>query len=643
MGLLMIDATKAKNDFYDAVNGDWLKTAEIPSDHSSTGGFMDLVDDVDKKLMSDFADMKSGKLANDDPLIKEFLKFYDVAANFEKRDQDGATPLKTYIDQVEAIQSFEDLNKQFKEWLLAGLPTPFDLGVEPDLKTQGKTKLNVLWAEGGSLILPDKTYYEKDNQAGPQLLAVFTQMAEKLLTMVGKSESEAKVIVADAKKFDASMAPFKKNSEEMSDVSKLYNPTDFAEIIKDLGVFKVDDAISELLGETPKQVIVTEPKFFENFTKFVNEETFPAFKNWLLVNVVRQFAGYLSEDFRQVGGTYQRALSGQKEAMKQQKSAFYMARRMFSQVVGDYYGKKYFGEKAKQDVHDMAVSMTGVYKKRLQNNTWLSKATREKAVVKLNAMDIHVGYPDKMEEVYKRLHTTPVEDGGDLLTNVQNFSKIFTEDQLSKYNQPVDKEKWEMSADTVNAYYSPEGNLICFPAAILQAPFYSLKQTASQNYGGIGAVMAHEISHAFDPNGALFDENGSLHNWWTETDMKEFKKRSEAMVKEFDGLPFAGGKVNGKLVVTENVADDGGLSCALEAAKQTENTDLEGFFVNWATVWRSKSTTEYKQLLLSIDVHAPNKLRANVQVKNFGEFYDTFDVQPGDGMYLKPEDRVQIW
>ena len=501
----------------------------------------------------------------------------------------------------------------------------------------------MLWAEGGSLILPDKTYYEKDNQAGPQLLAVFTQMAEKLLTMIGKSADEAKQIVADAKKFDASMAPFKKNSEEMSDVAKLYNPIDFAEFNKELGEFKIADGITELLGDTPKQVIVTEPKFFENFTKIVNEETFPAFRNWLIVNTVGQLAGYLGEEFRQVSGTYHRALSGQKEAMKQQKSAFYLARRTFSQVVGDYYGKKYFGEKAKQDVHDMVVAMTGVYKDRLQNNTWLSKATREKAVVKLSAMDIHVGYPDKMEPVYTRLHTTSVEDGGTLLGNAQAFAKIFTEDQLSKFNKPVDKEKWEMSADTVNAYYSPEGNLICFPAAILQAPFYSLKQSASENYGGIGAVMAHEISHAFDPNGALFDENGSLHNWWTETDMKEFKKRSQAMIEEFDGLPFAGGKVNGKLVVTENVADDGGLSCALEAAKHTENPDLEAFFVNWARVWRSKATKEYEQLLLSIDVHAPAKLRANVQVKNFDEFYQTFNVQQGDGMYLDPEKRVQIW
>ena len=200
-----------------------------------------------------------------------------------------------------------------------------------------------------------------------------------------------------------------------------------------------------------------------------------------------------------------------------------------------------------------------------------------------------------------------------------------------------------MSADTVNAYYSPEGNLICFPAAILQAPFYSLKQTASQNYGGIGAVMAHEISHAFDPNGALFDEYGNMDNWWTQADLDHFHKLSEAMVQEFDGLPFAGGKVNGKLVVTENVADDGGLSAALEATKATDDPNLKEFFTNWARIWRTKATPEREQLLLAIDVHAPSKLRANVQVQNFQEFYDTFDVEPGDGMYMAPEKRVQIW
>ncbi len=200
-----------------------------------------------------------------------------------------------------------------------------------------------------------------------------------------------------------------------------------------------------------------------------------------------------------------------------------------------------------------------------------------------------------------------------------------------------------MSAATVNAYYEPFKNIIVFPAAILQAPFYSLKQSSSQNYGGIGAVIAHEISHAFDNNGSLFDELGNLNNWWTKEDHEYFSKLADKMIKEFDGIPFAGGKVNGKLTVSENIADAGGLSCANEAAKNEEDYNLYDFFINWAKVWRMKATEQYKQLLLNIDVHAPAELRANVQVKNLDDFYKTFDVKPGDGMYMEPGERVKIW
>ncbi len=200
-----------------------------------------------------------------------------------------------------------------------------------------------------------------------------------------------------------------------------------------------------------------------------------------------------------------------------------------------------------------------------------------------------------------------------------------------------------MSANTVNAYYHPFKNIIVFPAAILQAPFYSLEQSPSANYGGIGAVIAHEISHAFDNNGSLFDETGNLHNWWTSADHEHFQQLADRMINQFDGLPFADGKVNGKLTVSENIADAGGLSCAEAAAKQATPVDLTEFFINWARIWRTKDTTEYQQLLLSIDVHAPSPLRASVQVKNLTDFYTTFKVTPTDGMYLAPEDRVQIW
>lgn len=632
-----------KDDFYDAVNGEWLATAEIPSDHSSTGGFMDLVDGVDENLMKDFAEMRSGAKEPNTPELKEFIKFYEIAADFKKREEDGVKPLLPYLKQIEDLKSWDDVNANLKELFFNGVELPVDLGIEPDLKGNGADKRNVLWAGGVSLILPDKTYYDQDNPSGPQLMQVFTQMMMQLLTKLGKSEDEAQAIIDGAKRFDASIAPFRKNSEELSDVAKLYNPWEFdhfADMVQEIDVKKL---VQALIGTVPEKLIITEPKFYENLHQIVNADTFEDYKKWAYVNMVRSLSGYLSEEFRQIGGTFGRALSGQQESMPQEKSAFYLARRTFSQVVGEYYGHKYFGETAKKDVHDMVVSMIDVYEKRLAENTWLGDATRSKAITKLRSLKILVGYPDELKAVYKKLKTKTAAEGGSLVENVQEFSRIFLEDQLAKYGKEVDRSEWHMSADTVNAYYSPEGNLICFPAAILQAPFYSLEQTASQNYGGIGAVMAHEISHAFDPNGALFDEFGNMDNWWTEDDLKHFHQLSEAMVKEFDGIPFAGGKVNGKLVVTENVADDGGLKAALEAAKATKDANLEEFFTNWATIWRTKATKQREELLLAIDVHAPAKLRANVQVKNFEEFYETFDVKEGDGMYLAPEKRVQIW
>ena len=313
---------------------------------------------------------------------------------------------------------------------------------------------------------------------------------------------------------------------------------------------------------------------------------------------------------------------------------------MFNQVVGAYYARKYFGADAKADVEHMVRQMISVYEERLKKNDWLSPETREKAITKLEHLGVQVGYPDKIPAVYDHLKVDPTKS---LLENLVIMSRIVARNQFAHFGKPVDRMRWEMSPATVNAYFHPFKNVIVFPAAVLQAPFYSLKQSSSQNYGGIGAVIAHEISHAFDNNGSLFDEYGNLNNWWTKEDAAHFKELAQAMIDEFDGLPFAGQKVNGKLTVSENIADAGGLSCALSAAKKEGDFDAQAFFINWARIWRTKARKEYQQLLLSIDVHAPQKLRANVQVKNLADFYEAFNIQSDDPMYLAPEKRVTIW
>lgn len=635
-----ISDSKIRNNFYDAVNGEWIKNATIPSDHSSTGGFMDLVDNIDKTLMNDFEEIKSGKIKPQNDDMVEFKKLYELATDFDKREKDGAKPIQPILEKIENIKSFDDLNKQLAKWTLDGMPLPFDFGIEADMKN---AKYNALYASGARTFLPDKTYYDKENPDGAKLMPVFKDMSKKLLVMAGYNDTQAKNIVDSAEKFDRLIAPNIKSAEESADFTKMYNPMSFTSLSNKVDKFDLNSYVKGLIGQIPDQVIVSEPEYFDAFNKIVNDDTFAMMKNWMLVKTINASTGLLTEEFRQVGGEFSRTLSGKKSSVKKEKAAYYLASGTFDQVIGDYYGHKYFGEKAKQNVHDMVVKMINVYEKRLSNNTWLSEDTKKMAIKKLNALQIHVGYPDKINPLFDTFKVNGKDENGDLFTNIHNIGKLVIKNEFSKWNKPVDKSLWDMSANTVNAYYSPLENVIVFPAAILQAPFYSLKQSSSENFGGIGAVIAHEISHAFDNNGCQFDEDGNLNNWWTKEDHEHFDKLAQSMIKEFDGIPFAGKKVNGKLTVSENIADGGGLSCAEEAAKGEEDCNLRDFFINWAKIWRTKSTEQFKQLLLSIDVHAPSELRAQVQVKNLADFYTTFNVKPNDGMYMKPENRVNIW
>lgn len=626
-----------KDDLYEAVNGEWLKTAKIPDDKPATGGFNDLVDEIDKQLMDDFDAYAAGKEKSDDSRFSEMIKLYRLAKKFDWRKKVGPQPLKRMLASVENLNSYEDYQSQWKNWILAGMPSPISFDIDADMKN---ATVYALFASSPSLILPDKSYYEAEKKAQhDQLLQLWSSMVEALMDKLGYSKEEAKKIIDDAIKFDALLAPNVKSAEEAADYSKMYNPQTVAELASATDQLDIAAIIKQLVGEEPEKIIVTEPEYFKALNKIL-QDNFELFKNWALIRVIRENASYLDDEMREINGRYGRALSGSKKPVSQRKFAFYLARDMFSQVAGDYYGKKYFGPQAKADVHHMVEQMIKVYKGRLTNNQWLSKDTRDKAILKLDKLGIQVGYPDKIPALYDQFK---VDEEESLIANLNQLIVTANKELFSRWNTPVDRMRWEMSAATVNAYYHPFKNIIVFPAAILQAPFYSLKQSSSQNYGGIGAVIAHEISHAFDNNGSLFDEFGNLNNWWTDEDSAHFKQLAQKMIDEFDGIPFAGQKVNGKLTVSENIADAGGLSCALEAAKTEADFNAQEFFINWATIWRMKATEQYMQLLLSIDVHAPQKLRANIQAENLDDFYTAFDIKPGDEMYRAPEDRVHIW
>lgn len=637
-----MEKPRLQDNFYEAVNYDWLQTAEIPADKPSTGAFHQLHDDLEKLQMEEARGWADGSLPlPEDPRMHQFVELYKMAIDTDQRDQLGYAPLLPFLAYIDELTSWSDLQQKSRDFILNGYDLPFSFSISTDMKD---TSRHVLYIGLSGTILPDRTYYEEGKEEEAEaLLAVYSQMSLDYLLKTGHTEERAKDIVEAALRFDKSFALLTKSSEESADYVASYNPIPFTDLSEKCDVLDLPALLRGVLPSEPDVAIVTNPRGMDGLKTFVNEESFDDYKAWLYLNTALSFAGLLTDELRILAGTYGRALTGAKEPAPFEKSAYRFAHGYFSAICGLNYAKDHFSKRSRDDIEDMVRRMIAVYRSRMDAHDWLSAETRAKAKVKLDNLGYHVGYPDRVRPYYDEFIVQNYAEGGDLVSNSAHFSRLITEYVLAKLDKPVERDLWGMSADTVNAYYSPQLNCIVFPAAILQPPFYSPDQTRSANYGGIGAVMAHEISHAFDNNGAKFDEFGNLSNWWTEDDLKSFEDKAKAMEELFDGLPCQGGTVNGKLTVSENIADSGGLSCALEAAKADPDCDLRALFENWARVWRNKSRDAYAKMLATVDVHSPAAIRGNEAVRNFAEFHEAFGIKPGDKMYRAPEDFVAIW
>lgn len=630
--------TTYQEDFYQAVNGQWAETAVIPDDKPRTGGFSDLADEIEDLMLTTTDAWLAGEHVPNDAILENFVKFHRLVADYDKRDQVGVAPALDLIEEYKALGSFAEFASKVADYELNGKPNQFPFSVAPDFMN---AQLNVLWAEAPGLILPDTTYYAKDNDKGKELLAIWRGMQEELLPKFGFSHEEAKDLLDKVITLDKQLADYVLSREEYSEYAKLYHPYDWAEFTKLVPELPLDNIFTVILGEVPDKVVVPEERFWTEFAAdYYSEKNWELLKAWLVLTAAGAYHAYLTDEIRVLSGVYSRALSGTPQAMDKKKAAYYLAQGPFNQALGLWYAGEKFSPEAKADVEHKVAKMIEVYKSRLETADWLAPATREKAITKLNVITPHIGYPEKLPETYAK---KVIDDKLSLVENAQNLAKISIAHSWSKWNKPVDRSEWHMPANMVNAYYDPQQNQIVFPAAILQAPFYSLSQSSSANYGGIGAVIAHEISHAFDTNGASFDEHGSLKNWWTDEDYAAFKERTDKIVEQFDGLDSYGAKVNGKLTVSENVADLGGVACALEAAQSEPDFSARDFFINFATIWRMKAREEFMQMMASIDVHAPGQWRTNVTLTNFDEFHQEFNIKEGDPMWRAPEDRVIIW
>lgn len=628
---------RIQDDLYAYVNQKTLEELVIPDDKPVAGGFIELSDGVEKIMMNEFATMAESK-SYPNEYMRRACSLYAIAKDADKKAKDGIAPALKNLAILDEVKSLEDFSRLYKTLSLKGIPTPINIGVETDMKN---TKQRLVYIQGASVILPDASYYKPEMAAQKaQIIPIWTNVAKMVMAKTDISAEDQEKYVNDTLAFDEIIAGLAKTREEWSKYVEMYNPMDESKASEMLSTLDFEVILNDLFGCVPETIVVTEPRYFQAFTTILNAENLELYKHWAYVTGLLRACSYLSEELRDMGGMYSRAITGVAKMQSIDKFAYHLASGMYSDPVGIYYGEKYFGEEAKKDITEIVYQIIDTYKERIKTNEILGEETRAKAILKLSTMGVKMGYPDKARAIYEQLVFNEEDSLFDIVLSLKAIREL---DLYSKLNQPTEPENWAMPGHMVNACYDPFVNDITFPAAILQAPFYSLKQTRSENLGGIGSVIGHEISHAFDSNGAKCDENGNINDWWTADDFKRFEEKVQQMIEQFDGIEIPSGKVNGAFIVSENMADNGGMAVTLDIMSRTDGASYEEYFCNWARIWCQKARPEYAQMLLAVDVHGPCVLRANIPPRNFKEWYTAFNVQETDKMYIAPEKRIIIW
>lgn len=643
----MDKSVRPQDDFYNYVNGGWMKTAVIPADKSSWGSFNELREKTDENSLSILKNILTEKYEKG----TEGQKIQDLYATYmdmDKRNADGINPIKGDLAKIDAIKNMEDLQKYLIESVKEGNDPLFSWSVRGDLKN---SKMNAVYLISASLGL-GKDYYQKENEENRKTLEEYTKYVASLLEIIGEKNAieKAQRVVALEKSFAKTYL----TNEEGRDANKRYNPKTMEELAK---ISKNINLVNYLKGAgvNTDRVIIGELKYYENLDKFINPNNLELIKDYLKVHLVSDNTDYLDQRLDDLSfAFYGQYLKGQQVQRPMDKRALNLINGILGEAFGKLYVQKYFSPEAKKEMEVMIDYLKKSYRQHINKLDWMSETTKEKALEKLSKFNVKIAYPDKWEDYSKLVIESP-KDGANLYSNLKNIEKWDYEKALEKIGKPVDKTKWGMSPQTVNAYYSPLNNEIVFPAAILQAPFFDFKADPAVNFGGIGAVIGHEIAHGFDDGGARFDGDGNLNNWWTEEDKKNFEVKVKQLADQFSKYePVKGNFVNGVFTSGENIADLAGVAIAYDALqmylKDKGNQELisgysqnQRFFLSWATIWRTKSTEKYMINQVKTDPHTPGYFRAFAPLTNVDAFYEAFDVKEGDKHYKKPEDRIKIW
>ena len=644
---LMDKSVRPQDDFYNYVNGTWMKTAQIPADKASWGSFNELREKTDLNSLKILDNLLKETYAKG----TEGQKIQDIYATYmdmDKRNADGIAPIKGDLAKIDAIKTMADLQKYLVEATKTGDNPFYSWGVYADLKNSTD---NAVYMGDVNLGL-GRDYYQKDNEENTKTIGQYKDYLTKLYTVLGYKNPE--VAAQKVIDFEKTAAQTLIPNEKIRDANLQYNPKTLPEL-KTL-VKNVDlPSYLKNAGVNTDRVIIGELEYYKNLDKFLNAKNLPFIKDFLKVKLLNGSASVLDQKLDDLQfDFYGRTLSGQKEQRAMNKRALSTINGVLGEAFGKLYVDKYFSAEAKAEMVTLIDYLKKSYVQHISNLSWMSDETKTKALDKLSKFTVKVGYPDEWKD-YSKLQVLSKNEGGTLYGNLKNVSFWAYQKELDKVGKKVDKKEWGMTPQTVNAYYNPVNNEIVFPAAILQAPFFDFKADPAVNFGGIGAVIGHEISHGFDDSGAMFDGDGNLKNWWTDADKKNFEEATKKLAEQYSKYePVKGTFVNGLFTNGENIADLGGVAIAYDALqmylKDKGNPGLisgynqdQRFFLSWGTIWRTKSTEKYMINQVKTDPHSPGLYRAFGPLVNVEAFYNAFEVKEGDQHYKKPEERIKIW
>jgi len=638
-------SVRPQDDFFDYVNGKWVAETELPADRARWGTFDALREKSQEDVKALIEEVSAAESVEPGSATQKIRDFYNAYMDTETVNELGVEAIRAELNEIASIESYDDLFRAFSTLGVYGVDAPIGGGIFSDLKDPDT---NVVYIVESGITLPDRDYYLLDDEQFVNGRELFRAYVARLFELAGIEDGADKTEAIYA--LEHALAEVHWTKEENRDPVKSYNPKTPAELAQLAPNINWDVFFESAQIPAQERYIVSQPSYFEAASKIIADTDLGTWKDYLTFQTLNTFAPILGGDFFQAQFDFYRAgLQGIEEPRPQWKRAVNSVNGNMGELLGQLYVDRHYQDQARVRMETMIANLQEAYRQSITGLDWMSEETKQQALVKLSKFNPKIGYPEDWRD-YSSMEISE----GDLIGNIKIARTFEYNRTIDKLDRPVDKTEWFMNPQTVNAYYNPVWNEIVFPAAILQPPFFNVEADDAVNYGGIGAVIGHEIGHGFDDQGRKFDGDGNLRDWWTEEDIVLFDQRKDMLAAQYNGYEVIDGlTINGEFTSGENIGDLGGLGIAYKAYQISldgqEAPVIDGFtgdqrfFLGWAQVWRGKSRDAETKRLLTIDPHSPAKFRANGAAVNVTEFYEAFNVKEGDGMYLPPDERVKIW